>query len=106
MTQFPSAGPTSPAAPPVKTTSGMALASMILGIIGFITGCLGIGVLLGVTALVLGIVALTQIGKPGNPPGGKSLAITGTVLGGLTVVLSVVMIPMMIGITVPALSAA
>jgi hypothetical protein len=80
----------------------MAITSMILGIIGLVTGCIGIGIFLGIAGLILGIVALTQIGKPGQPSQGNGFAITGIITGGITVL----MIPVLIGIMLPALGAA
>lgn len=56
-----------------KETSGLAVAALILGIIGFCT------LLLAPIAIILGIVALSDIGK--SKKEGKGLAITGLVLG-------------------------
>ena len=69
-----------------KQTSGLAIASLILGIFAFIPA---IGFLLGITALVLGIIALVKTKKDNNT-GGKGMAITGIVLGSLGMILTVV----------------
>ncbi len=61
-------------------TSGLAIASMVLGILWI---C-GLGSLI---ALVLGIVALSQLRKSGN--GGKGFAIAGIVLGSLGILVTV-----------------
>jgi len=91
----------------VPHTSRMAVWSMVLGIIGFATVCVLIGLPLAIVGLVLGIVALAQIGKPGKPPEGKPYAITGIVASGITLVAGPLMvIPLMIGILLPALGAA
>src|SRR4030042_2981814 len=71
-------------------TSGMAITSMILGISGFsMLGVFGVTWLIG---LVLGIVALSRIGKSGGMLRGKGFAITGiaTSAGGLAIVLTII----------------
>lgn len=62
--------------PPPRRTSGLAVSSLVLGILGFIS-C-GITALVG---LILGIVSLVQIKK--GKVVGKGLAITGIVLSTL-----------------------
>ena len=83
-------------------SSGLALAAMIIGIASFPLLCLlGLGVLTGILAVVLGIIALVSINK--NPTqGGKGLAITGIVTGGIAVVLT----PLLIAILLPSLGKA
>lgn len=104
MSQFSSPAAADPSAP-LPTTSGLAIASLILGILGFLTGCIVIGGLFGVIGLILGIIALTQIGKPACPAKGKGLAITGMVLSCLSLAMAMVA-PLMIGILLPALGSA
>ncbi len=60
--------------------SGLAIASLVLGIISFFPL---IGILLGIVATVLGIVALGQIKDKGLE--GKKMAIAGIILGVLGV---------------------
>jgi len=62
-----------------KKTSGLAIASLVLGILGFIT--FGIA---GIIGLILGIIALSQISKKPLELGGQPLAIVGIVLSGLS----------------------
>ena len=70
---------TSPAA-----TNGLAIASMIVGIVAFISGWLPFwGLLAGAAAIVLGILALKK-------PTGKGFSITGIITGGLAVLSSLV----------------
>jgi hypothetical protein len=77
--------PPPPPARPVKQQSqGLALASMLTGLLGLVLGCLG--PLPGVAALVLGWMALSQIKKTPETTGGKPMAIIGIVTGALTVV--------------------
>jgi cytoskeletal protein RodZ len=69
---------------------GMAIASMVVGIVSWFTP-LGLAVVLALLALIFGAVALGRIKK--NPEGlhGKGMAITGIVLGlvGLIIVMIV-----------------
>src|SRR3954469_10338822 len=56
-------------------TSGLALASLILGILGLF--CVGISALVG---LILGIIAIVTINKSGGRLRGSGLAIAGTIV--------------------------
>jgi hypothetical protein len=76
--------PPPPPPRPVKQQSqGLAVASMITGILGLVLGCFG--PLPGIAALVLGGMALSQIKKSPETTSGKPLAIVGIVTGALTV---------------------
>jgi len=77
--------PPPPPARPVKAQSqGLALASMITGLLGLVLGCLG--PLPGFAAVVLGWMALSQIKRTPETTGGKPMAIIGVVTGALTIV--------------------
>jgi len=67
----------SPAAPAPKT-SGLAIASLVLGLCGLIT-C-GVASLVG---LILGIVAMSQIKKSNGALTGGGLALAGTIVSGV-----------------------
>jgi hypothetical protein len=82
--------------PPART-SGMAIASLILGILGFFT-C-GITALVG---LILGIVALSGIKKSNGAVSGSGLAISGICVSGIFLL----MIPLWVAMMVPAFSTA
>ncbi len=60
-----------------QTTSGAAIASLVLGFVGFCVPVIG-----GLIAIVLGIVGIGSTGKPNVK--GRGLAIAGLVLGVLT----------------------
>lgn len=60
--------------------SGLSIASLVLSIIGFLTGWLGFGVFFDCLGILLGIVAII-IAKKQNAPCG--LAMAGVILGGL-----------------------
>ena len=65
-------------------TNGLAIASMIVGIVAFLSGWLPFwGLLAGAAAVVLGILALKK-------PTGKGFSITGIITGGLAVLSSLV----------------
>ena len=81
----------------------MAIASLVLGLLGLLTGCVGIGLVLALVGVVLGAIALSQIGKPGQPDGGKGLAIAGTVISGIALLITPIVL---IAILLPALGAA
>ncbi|MCC6679734.1 MAG: DUF4190 domain-containing protein [Phycisphaeraceae bacterium] len=88
-------------------TSRMAIWSVVLGIVGLISACVLLGLPVAVLGLILGIVALAQIGKPGRPGQGQGFAIAGVVINAITLVVGPLMIvPLMIGIMLPALGAA
>jgi prepilin-type processing-associated H-X9-DG protein len=81
------------------TTSGKAIASLILGICSFVT-CF----FTGLPALFLGIFALNDISNPKKHVTGRGMAISGIVLGGLTTFL---MLPLvLIALLLPAVQAA
>lgn len=84
-----------PVAPP--KTSGLAIASLVLGILGLCT--MGVTGLIGV---ILGIVALMKINKSAGALGGKGLAIAGICVSGCMMLL----IPIQLAMLLPALAKA
>ena len=89
--------PTMTSSPSPTKTSGMAVTSLVLGILGFFT-C-------GITALpglILGIVAMNKIGKSKGQLGGNVMAIVGMSLSGV----SLLFMPIMAGMLLPALAKA
>ena len=83
--------PLPPYQPPKQTSQSLALASMITGIVGVMTGwCLG--PVPGLVALVLGFVALSQIKKSPEQVGGRPYAIAGIVLGSVNVAFFLLML--------------
>ena len=67
--------------PRPPTTSGMAVASLVLGVLSLLCSLLS-----GLPAIVLGVIALVDIGRSEGRKKGKGLAITGVVAGLLGVV--------------------
>lgn len=96
--QVPPVTPNTTAAP---KTSGLAIASLVLGILGIT--CL-LPIIGAILALILGIVALSQIKKSGGNVTGQGKAITGIVLGGVGLTLIPVII--MAAMLLPALGTA
>lgn len=76
-----------------------------LAITGLVFGILGLCFMpFGIVALILGIIALTQIADPARALTGRGMAITATILGGLSLTLAP--LALLIGIMLPALGAA
>jgi hypothetical protein len=72
-----------PAAPQAAT--GIGIAALIVGIVGFLSGLLPVwGFLVGATAVVLSIIALKK------SAGNKGFGITGLILGGIAVVTNLI----------------
>lgn len=85
--------PMAPAAVVPQKTSGLAIASLVLGILGFCS--YGITSLIG---LVLGLVSFSKINKSAGTLGGKGLAIAGISVSGVTLLL----FPILIAIAIPS----
>ncbi|MES2630754.1 MAG: DUF4190 domain-containing protein [Patescibacteria group bacterium] len=76
-----------PATPPQQVppaaTNGLAIASMVVGIVAFVSGWIPFwGLLTGIAAIVLGVIALKK-------PTGKGFSIAGIVTGGLAALSSI-----------------
>ncbi len=78
-----------------KKKNGMATASLILGIIGIITGLFFIGSLFGLLAIIFGIIALVKASKTPEI-GGKGKAIAGIIMGAIVII--IILITMVIGL--------
>lgn len=69
---------------PASRQQGLAITSLVLGILSVTVGlCCYFGILTGPAALVLGIISLVQIKNDPAKYGGKGFAIGGIVTGGL-----------------------
>lgn len=76
--------PPLPYSPPKQPSQGLALGSMITGIVGLVAGgCLG--PIPGIIAVVLGMSALSQIKKAPDEVGGKSFAKAGVIMGAINI---------------------
>lgn len=83
--QYPAGGYPTYGAAEANKPKGLAIASMVLSIIGFLLAWAVIGGIPALVGLILGIVALRKT-KTGG--GGKGLAITGIVLGIISLIIS------------------
>jgi prepilin-type processing-associated H-X9-DG protein len=88
--------PPLPVASPAKT-SGLAITSLILGILGLFT-C-GATALIG---LILGIIAMTKVKSSGGKLGGNGIALAGIIVSAIFLF----MIPIFAALLLPALAAA
>lgn len=75
----------------IKGTSGMAITSLVLGTIGIVLSWIPIvnnfAAVLGILGLIFGIIAIIKTGSKGKKKG-RGLAIAGTVLSVLTMVIT------------------
>lgn len=72
---------------PPQPTSGLAIASMVLGIIALVLSCFGtVGIICGLLAVILGGCALA------TKKGGKGMAIAGLVCGIIALVPSIIVV--------------
>jgi type IV pilus assembly protein PilA len=83
--------------------TGLAITSMVLGIVSVPTSFVLIGILLAPVALILGIVALSQASKKPHVYGGKGFAIAGIATGATAFLL---VVPIIAAIAIPNLLAA
>lgn len=67
---------------------GLAIASLVLGILGLVTSFFLFGGVLGLIAVILGIVALSKIKK--GEADGKGMAIGGLVTGAIAILIALV----------------
>ena len=85
--------PQPPYSPPFnkQTSQGLAIASMITAIAGVVSaGCLG--PLPGIAALIMGLVALSQIKREPDKYGGKPFATAGVIIGAISVAFYVLLL--------------
>jgi prepilin-type processing-associated H-X9-DG protein len=78
---------TTPSAPAQPKTSGLAIASIVLGIVGLCT----VG-LTGIVGIILGIIALKKIGRGGGQTAGRGLAIGGIVASIVTLLVGAIFV--------------
>lgn len=85
--------PPPPPAMMAGPSQSLAVSSMVLGLVSITLGwCCSFGLLTAPVAIVLGVVALSQIKSQPNRYTGRPLAITGIVSGGLYFVLLAVIV--------------
>jgi hypothetical protein len=80
---------------PRTGTSGFAIASMVLGIVGVIPFLIWNGIA-SILALVFGYIARSQIKRSGGTQGGRGMALAGIILGWIGIALLVILIVVLI----------
>lgn len=89
--------------PQLDLKTGLAIASMILGIVSLPTSLFLIGLLLAPIGLILGIIALTKARRKPNVYGGKGFAIAGVATSSIALIF---VVPIIAAIAIPNLLAA
>ena len=98
--------PQSPYAPPVEgiegasytpgpslpVTNGLAIASLVCGILSVVFFCFCAGLFLGIPAVICGHLSLKQLNTPGNLQQGRGMAIAGLICGYLGIAFFAIMI--------------
>ena len=67
--------------PSLPVTNGLAIASMICGILSLVFFCFCGGLFLGIPAVICGHLSLNQLNAPGNSQQGRGMAIAGLICG-------------------------
>lgn len=75
------AGATYQPGPSLPGTNGLAIASMVCGILSLVFFCFCGGMVFGITAVICGHMGLGQLNHPDNKQQGRGMAITGLVCG-------------------------
>lgn len=87
---------------PQNLKTGLAIASLVLGCLSFLTTLILIGVVLAPIGLILGIAAIVKAKRKPRLYGGQGMAIAGIVMNGLIVLI----LPIIMAIAIPNLLAA
>ena len=77
--------------PSLPVTNGLAIASMICGILSLVFFCFCGGLFLGIPAVICGHLSLNQLNAPGNSQQGRGMAIAGLVCGYLGIAFLIIM---------------
>jgi Domain of unknown function (DUF4190) len=78
-----------PAAYAAPRTDGLAIASLVIGILSIVCTVACLGIVLGPTAAIMGFISRQRVASSGGVLGGGTLAVIGLVLGILGFVASV-----------------
>ena len=79
-----------PPPPPYQSTiarpsQGLAVASMITAIAGLVFGFWCFGPVPGIAAVIMGLIAMSQIKKTPDKVGGRPFALAGVIIGGINI---------------------
>jgi hypothetical protein len=64
-----------------RRTDGLAIASLIIGILSLVCSIACLGIILGPTAAIMGFISRQRITSSGGAVGGGALALIGLILG-------------------------
>jgi len=103
MPEFEPVFAASPGAPPPLPTTSVEVKTSAMAITSLVLGVLGLCGITAVAGLILGIIALVKINRSGGRLSGQGLAIAGICVSAFMLLFS---IPMIAGITLPALARA
>lgn len=85
-----------------KKTVGVAVTSLIFGILGFLL----LGIIGGIVAVICGHVAKSKIAKDPQNLGGEGMALAGLIMGYVQIGISILIIPLLLAIALPTVSTA
>lgn len=77
--------------PALPVTNGLAIASMVCGILSLVFFCFCGGIFFGIPAVICGHLGLNQLNNPENKQQGRGMAIAGLVCGYIGLVIFAVM---------------
>ena len=83
--------------PQQPRTNGLAVVSLVLGILGLT--CFSL--FSGIPAVICGHLAYSRINRSGGALAGGGLALAGLITGYISIALAVIMIPLMLAIAIP-----
>jgi hypothetical protein len=92
-----------PAPPPVPGTRdcGLAIWSLVLGILGLVLLLACIGPLLAIPGVICGHIAYSRIKRSGGMLTGGGMALGGLITGYVSIALGLFLVPMMAAIAIP-----
>jgi hypothetical protein len=77
--------------PSLPVTNGLAIASMICGILSLVFFCFCGGLFLGIPAVICGHLSLNQLNAPENSQQGRGMAVAGLICGYLGIAFFIIM---------------
>ncbi|MFF0473097.1 DUF4190 domain-containing protein [Streptomyces sp. NPDC004284] len=81
--------------PPQQPSNGMGIASMVLGIIAAVGFCLyGLNIILGILALIFGIIGMKKAGR--GEATNRGMALAGVILGSIGIVVGTVILGLIV----------